>query len=727
MKHYYLTLVTLFVFCASLFGQTASIYVSTNGNDNNDGTKSNPFKTIQRAIQKANNQREKGEVNNIHILIQEGTYRIANSLIINKNTMGQDSKTPILFEGVGKVTVSGGVPISFSGTDKIVSAVNPLDASVIPSDLYIDGKRATRARTPNSKYNKLPSNVEECPVIDAKVDYQSCRQTTQLKKRVQKKLCPHETVLRMSLGPKITKELSQLTPEELSKVSIHIVSKWDVTIRLLKSYDKKSNMFTTHQGKCIPSSAPIKKNSYYFVEGYQAALDTPGEWLNVNDDIRYFKLESQEAADLQGIVPKANNLIVIKGEPDKPMSHITFENINFAHSNLVLKNNRWDPVQAAATLPATIQIDYANKIQFKGCSFQHIGQFAIWMEKAVTNSGIYHSYFSDLGAGAIKIGSTCRELEPVDSVSKSNQIKNNIIHSGGRKLPCAAAVWIGNSSNNVVTQNDIGDFYYSGISVGWTLGYAKNNAHENEISYNEVQYIGGSVMSDLAGIYTMGVSPGTKIHNNVVHDISGSKLGYGIYLDEGSSDIIVMDNLVVRTTQGGFMFHYGQNNQIRNNMFTMGLKDQLYLENQSAIKTPSGTKTSSFNYSNNLIYYETGLLVPKVSPKYFKLTFSDNLFLGPNKKNGLKQFTNPTKSPKNIFEKNSSKDTLNTRAVLQFGHWSESLLSMINFQQVDWAQAGVTGAETWKDKAKLPVSIITAFEENNRMLYRNKSMYPQNK
>jgi hypothetical protein len=262
-------------------------------------------------------------------------------------------------------------------------------------------------------------------------------------------------------------------------------------------------------------------------------------------------------------------------------------------------------VQAAYGVPGAVAAEGARNCAFERCTFAHLGSYAVELGRGSQDNRLSHCTFRDLGAGGVRIGSPDASPNAAEH-PRGNLITDCTIADYGRLFMGACGIFIVKSYDNTIRHNEIRDGYYTGISIGWDWGYDPAITKNNVVEHNHVHHIGklstgeGPLLSDMGAVYTLGRQPGTVIRNNHFHHIDGRVYGgWGIYFDEGSSEILAERNLVHTTTHGGFHQHYGRDNVVRNNIFAYGRTRQ--------IERSRSEDHRSFTFERNLVVWDEGV------------------------------------------------------------------------------------------------------------------------
>jgi hypothetical protein len=269
--------------------------------------------------------------------------------------------------------------------------------------------------------------------------------------------------------------------------------------------------------------------------------------------------------------------------------------------------------------------DGVRSCTFDHCTFAHVGNYALEMARGCRNVRVTHCTVTDTGAGGIKIGETrVRENEPERTAGI--EVSDCRITDLGNLFPSAVGVWIGQSLDNHISHNEIAELYYTAVSVGWTWGYGTSGAKANVIEHNHIHHVGRPsdepepILSDMGGLYSLGIQPGTVVRNNRFHDIAAIKYGgWGIYFDEGTTDAVAENNVVYRTTHGGFHQHYGKNNIVRNNILAFGRDMQVQRTRPESHR--------SFTFERNIVLWKTGdAVVGGWDNGNYNVAFDHNLY-----------------------------------------------------------------------------------------------------
>lgn len=373
-----------------------------------------------------------------------------------------------------------------------------------------------------------------------------------------------------------TKDIDRV-PENLADVTLRIPHRWHDEVTGVKSVDVKTGKITMVKY----SAMTFEEGDRYCLENVLFAMDKAGEWCfdSAADRIYYVPFEGETPENVNLCASSDAELLKIDG-----CKNLTFENIRFENTGWEYLSKEYctidvggwtegidmDLPQGAIDACSAVRVINSSGITFRNCDFLNIGTTAVKLADNVSFSGVESCYFDNIGASGVYVGGqNCA----VDSPERTHDItvSNNIIGNYGMQFNSAPGVIVTFCDTAQISNNEIHDGYYTGISCGWVWLYGYHLTRNIDIRDNLIYNIGKDRLSDLGGIYMLGTQYGTKISGNVIHDVlcytgPNGYAGAGIYTDAGASQMLIYQNLVYNCSSYGLNATIATNNSISNNI-----------------------------------------------------------------------------------------------------------------------------------------------------------------
>lgn len=573
----YLSFIIFLGWFPSLFA--GEIYVSLQGNDKNPGTKEAPFNTLNRAIKQAREWRRlnRPEVaGGIYIRLEEGVYAQRSSLFLRPEDSGTpDSPTVICAVDGAHPVISGGVAVTGwkrgcnhpAIPEKLKQKIWSVEAPLIGNrrvetrQMWVNGHKVQRAA-------QFPDGG-----LERMIDFNPEEQTITIP-------------VSQSVNPKRLQNAGQL------EMIVH--QRWAIAILRVKSIDVKDGQAVvrfhepeSHLEFAHPWPQPViggeKGNSSFCLTNALELLDQLGEWFQEypSGTIYYYPQASENMETAEVIIPTLETLVTIDGTLSRPVKHIQFNGITFAHTSWMrpsyqghvtlqggfplldayklqepglpekaeLENQAW------ITRPETaIRVRGAEHIDFKHCTFRHLSSTGLDYEWAVTASSVEDCQFTDIGGTALLVGAfpdggfeTHIPFIPADvrELCSHITIRNNFISNVTNEDWGCVGIGAGYVRNMDISHNEVCHLNYSGICVGWGWTSLESGMCNNRIEANYVHHFARRLY-DAGGLYTLSNQPGSVMRNNRIEHLieapyATNDRAFYIYLDE-ATDGYTMEN-----------------------------------------------------------------------------------------------------------------------------------------------------------------------------------------
>jgi hypothetical protein len=534
----------LFVFWQA---SAAEFWISTSGNDMNQGTKSKPFATLEKARDAVRQSKEQGSAQKpVTVWLRKGDYLRTNTLELS-TADSATAQSPIVWRAfehepvrlLGGRLLTGFTPV----TNPIVLARFDKNARNHVVQLNLRDLGLSNFGELKSRGFGRTSAPAHCELF--------CNQKPMILAR-----WPNEGQFEKIEGYPASADRKDEHGGKLGVLSDGFFysgdhpRNWHDTDELwvhgywaydwANSYEKVAVLDLDQ--RLVKTAAPhglygFRKGQRFYFLNVLEELDQPGEWfLDRTSGILYFWPPSPKDQKK----PEPEILFSLLGKPLLKLSgvsHVTFQGIAFE-----------------ATRATAIEIQDGSSNRIVGCLIRNVGNSGVIIQGGVGH-GVVSCDITDTGDGGVSLtGGDRQTLAP-----GGHFVENSHFQRQGRwskcYVPAVALSGVGlRASHNLIHDHPHSAILFSG--------------NDHLMEFNEIHHIALET-GDVGAIYTGRdyTFRGNRIRYNYIHHTGGVGMGsMGVYMDDCVSGTEIFGNVFYKVHWAMFLGG-GRDHRVENNIF----------------------------------------------------------------------------------------------------------------------------------------------------------------
>lgn len=514
-----------------------TIYVSSDGNDSNDGSENSPLKTFDAARKKANELKKTNKV--IDVIFKGGEYSVEDTFKLSSNDSGH-KKGVIRYKGEenAEVIFSGAKKINASGFKKVTdeNILKRIPDSAEERVLYINLQNEGLSKE-FLDFTKLYNDTSKTvwPWKAPGVFYNDAAQSLAR--------WPNSGYSRVVSGEVSTEgniiHYEDVAPSRWATadnmfIEGYLQVNWAGGWAKVKKLDFANLSLQVNPGSRYANSEPDHR---YAAVNLIEELDIPGEWYIDGNIMYWYPLQDFDAEKDIFEIGDDHTLLEFDGA-----ENITFENIEFAKTSP--NSDTFDTDYSGMEGGNGIAVLNSKNITIKNCTVRDVGQNGIYARNnenlLVEGCNIYN-----IGLNGIYSRNSGAVLEDKASGNVIRNCRIDNISKNARDL----------SVNPVRIVRDCGIVIENNIlsnCPGPAISYAGNDIQfrNNEV-YNAVMEMG-----DCGAIYAgrSWIEYGNVFENNFVHSVGRNIGSYDATTAKG----VYMDDMITGQTFRGNIFYIGK-------------------------------------------------------------------------------------------------------------------------------------------------------------------------